>query len=65
MTYRTLVELFYPTDPRILRRLQAGENLPMRERRMKHVPAGSIVDDIPAESVAGLLAAGRIAEVQE
>lgn len=61
--YRAVVDLFYPTDVAILRRLIAGEDMPLRVRGMKMVNAGDIVDDIPEVSVAGLLAAGRIEEV--
>ena len=62
--YKANVDLFYPVDSAVLRKLRAGENLPMRQRRMKHVPAGSVVTDIPRESVAVLLAKGQITEVE-
>lgn len=63
--YRALVDLFYPTDAKVLRALAAGENLPLRGRRMKHVAAGDEVTDIPPVSVKGLLEAGRIEEVSD
>lgn len=63
--YRVLVGLDYPTDPDVLRRLRAGENLPVKERHMKRVEPGTVVDDLPGESVAGLLARGRIELVAE
>ena len=65
MSYRALRDLYYPTDPAVLRLLVAGENLPMRGRNMKTVPAGSIVSDIPKASVAVLLAKGWIEEVAD
>lgn len=61
--YRALVGLAYPADPAIIKRLQAGEQIPMDQRGMKEVPAGAVVDDIPAVSLPGLLARGRIEEV--
>ena len=61
--YRALVDLFYPTDPTVLRALADGTNLPMRQRGMKHVSAGTVVDDIPEVSIAGLLEKGRIERV--
>ena len=64
MSYRALVDLFYPTDTSIVRRLADGENLPMRGRGMKHVPAGTVVDDIPAVSIPVLLAKGKIERVE-
>ena len=63
--YKVLIDLFYPTDPKILKALVTGENLPMKGRWMKHVKAGSIVSDIPAVSIPGLLEAGRIEEVKD
>lgn len=65
--YRVLVPgLTYPTDIRILRRLAAGEDIPLPQRRMC-VPhaVGDIVDDLPGMSVKGLLGAGWIEEVTE
>lgn len=50
----------YPTDPAIIDRLLAGENIPYAERGMVDHAAGDVVDDIPAVSVPGLLAEGAI-----
>lgn len=52
--YRALVGLRYPTNPRAKR--EAWE--------WKRVPAGTIVDDIPAQSIEWLLAQGRIELVE-
>lgn len=56
-------EISYPTDPAIVARLLAGEAIPMADRGMVSRRAGDVVDDIPAESIAGLLAAGDIVAV--
>lgn len=63
--YRVLVDLNYPTDPKVIKRLLAGENLPMEERRMKAAAAGEIVDDIPTCSVPWLLEQGCIEPAPE
>ena len=63
--YRVLKELFYPTDARILRRILDGEDVPMVERAMQHVPIGAIVSDIPTVSIKGLIENGWIEEVTE
>ncbi len=64
--YRAVVGLSYPTDPDVVARLLAGENLPYKERgTIKEVEAGDIVDDIPESSIAGLLAKGRIEAVDD
>jgi len=60
MKYRALVDLFYPVSAMTIRALERGDNIPLRKRNMKHVPAGTIVEDVPAASVAELLATGRI-----
>lgn len=67
MKYRVLASgLCYPTDPRIIRRLQAGENIPMAQRGMcEPHRIGDIVDDVPKASVPGLLAKGWLELVQE
>ena len=65
VSYRALVDLFYPTDPDTLQALRDGTHVPLRARRMKHVGVGEVVSDIPTESIAGLLAKGRIEEVHE
>lgn len=61
--YRVLTGLNYPTDPKVLRRLEAGENLSPEERKEKRVEMGEIVSDIPSGSVDWLLEAGYIEEV--
>jgi hypothetical protein len=61
--YRALRGLAYPTDPKIVKRLQAGEDIPWEERGCKEVAAGQVVDDIPSVSLAWLLDAGAIEEV--
>ena len=63
--YRTVEELYYPTDPDILHRLAAGEDIPLPERHMRTVRAGKEVDDIPEQCIAGLLAKGWIELVAE
>lgn len=64
--YRVLVaDLFYPTDAAIVARLVAGENLSLEDRHMVHRRAGAIVSDIPAVSVASLLAEGAIELLDE
>ena len=63
--YRTLRELYYPTDTAILRRLARGENVPWLKRHNTRVAAGEIVADIPAKSIPVLLAKGWIEEVPE
>ena len=63
--YRVLTdELFYPTDPDIVRRLKAGEKIGWDARRNKSVVKGDVVEDIPSVSVPGLLKAGWIEEVK-
>ena len=63
--YRVLVEGFcYPTDPAVIKRLLAGEQVPWQERKVKEVPAGAVVDDVPAASVASCLAQGWIEPVE-
>jgi len=61
--YRVLTGLSYPTDPEIIRRIQAGEKIPMDQRGLKTVEAGRVVRDIPACSVPWLLQRGAIEEV--
>jgi len=65
--YRTLISgLCYPTDPRIIRRLIAGEKIPLGERGMcEPHRVGDIVDDLPRTEIAGLIKAGWIEEVVE
>jgi len=67
MKYRVRVSgLTYPTDPRILRRLAAGERIPLSERRMcRPHEIGEVVEDIPKASTAGLIKAGWIEEVSD
>ena len=63
--YRALVALVYPTDPAIIARLLAGENLAWRDRYCKQVAVGEIVDDLPECSREGFLAKGKIELVSE
>ncbi len=64
--YRALVDLRYPTDPAIIERLLKGETIPDAQLgHVRDVKAGHTVDDIPATSVAGLLAKGRIEVVPD
>lgn len=62
--YRVLVSgLTYPTDMRIIRRVQAGENIPFDKRGMcRPLAIGDIVE-IPSSLVSGLIHAGWIEEV--
>lgn len=62
MKYVTRRGLNYPTDPQIIARLQAGENIPFEERGLKWVEEGEVVDDIPEVSVPWLLEQGLIEE---
>lgn len=61
--YRALRELRYPTDLEVVARLVAGENPPLRQRGMKTVKEGAIVEDLPAESIPMLLEKGWIEEM--
>ena len=45
--YRALRGLNYPTDPKVIRRIQAGEKVPVEERRETRVEAGEILEDLP------------------
>ncbi|MBF8255134.1 MAG: hypothetical protein HW375_41 [Anaerolineales bacterium] len=64
--YRVLGTLTYPTDPKVIKRIQAGEVVPMEERGpVKTVGPGKIEDDIPAVSVPWLLEQGYIEVVVE
>lgn len=64
--YRVLkTPLFYPTDPGVIRRIQAGENVPWPERRRKKARPGQVVSDLPAASVPGLLRKGLIEAVPD
>lgn len=63
--YRTRVALSYPTDPAIIARLQAGEQIPLQDRRLRQAEAGEVVGDIPACSIPWLLEQGAIEEVAD
>lgn len=63
--YEALVGLTYPTDPKVLERLAAGEDVPWEERGLKEVEAGSLVTDIPAISIGWLLEQGLIRKVKD
>lgn len=60
--YRAVVGLSYPTDPKVIARLQKGEQIPWEERGMKRAEAGEVLDDIPSVSVPWLLDQGLIEE---
>lgn len=63
--YRCLVDLRYPTDPAIIRKLKAGEDIPMHRRGARIAARGEIVTDLPAVSIPGLLEARWIEEVKD
>ncbi len=63
--YRALTGLTYPADPRIIKRIQAGERIPFEERALKRAAEGEIVDDIPEVSVPWLLEQNLIELVKE
>jgi len=63
--YRALTGISYPTDPGIVKRIQAGESIPYGERGVKEIPAGQVVDDVPAVSVPWLLEQGLIELIEE
>lgn len=65
MKYRALTTIEYPTDPAIITRLRAGENLRFRDRKVKRLKPGDIADDIPARSIPGLLRRGEIEAVKD
>ena len=55
--YRVLIPsgIEYPTDPAVIREIEAGGNPGFDRRGNKQVKAGRIVDDIPRKSVPILL----------
>lgn len=64
MKYRVLRGgLEYPTDPAVVERLLAGENIPYGERGMVRREEGAVVDDVPACSVPWLVEQGYIEPV--
>ena len=55
--------IHFPADDAVLARLVAGESIPLALRgAMRSYAPGEVAVGLPAVSVAGLLAAGRIAE---
>ena len=65
-SYRVLRgPLKYPTSPTVLRRLRAGERIPLTARGLRTAQAGELVDDLPRESVPWLLRQGYIEPVPE
>ena len=60
--YRALRGLNYPTDPDVIRRIQAGEKVPVEERRETRVEAGEIVTDLPPVVERSYLARGDCIE---
>lgn len=63
--FRVLVGLNYPTDAAAVRRIMAGEDVPTGARHERRAEPGDIVTDLPASSIPGLLAKGRIEEVMD
>lgn len=63
VSYRVLVGLDYPTNPHAVERILAGEDVPWAERGARRAEPGDVVRDLPAASIPGLLAKGRIEEV--
>ena len=63
--YRALVGLNYPTDAAAIRRILAGEDVPLSERHEHHAEPGEIVTNLPEHSIPSLLAKGRIEEVTD
>lgn len=63
--FRCLVDLRYPTDPRVIKRLKDGEDIPMHQRGARVAVCGEIVTDLPAVSIPGLLKARWIEEVKD
>ena len=63
--YEALVGLTYPTDPKVLERLAAGEEVPLEELNLTEVAPGARVTDIPAQSIGWLLEQGLIRKVND
>jgi len=61
--FKAVVGLSYPTNPNIIRRLVAGEDIPVEERGMKDVKPGEVVNDVPAVSQGWLLESNAIVAV--
>jgi len=61
--YKVLIEVDYPTDPKMIERLLAGEVVPAEEQLREFHAVGEVVSDVPACSVPWLLEAGAIEEV--
>ncbi len=55
--YRVLIPsgIEYPTDPNVIKEIEAGGNPGLDRRGHKHVRAGRIADDIPRKSIPILL----------
>lgn len=62
-SFRVLSGLSYPTDPAVIRRLLAGDQVPLAERNLKRAEPGAIVNDIPAVSLPWLVEQGLIEPV--
>jgi hypothetical protein len=62
MKYRVLVGLDFATNPAAIKRILAGEDVPWKERRMKRVDPGQIVDEaeFPPRTLIFALAKGYI-----
>lgn len=61
--HRALTGLAYPTVRAAIERIKRGEAVPWDERGIREVAAGTVVDDVPPESVAWLLEQGCIEPV--
>lgn len=51
---------YYPTNPKAIKRIQAGEKVPFEERGMVDARPGTIITDVPAAAVESLLAQGLV-----
>lgn len=67
MQYRVLKEFFYPTDAAVMRRLKAGDNPPLRARKLHHAMPGDVLA-LPREivlSVSGMSGGPYVEEVPD
>lgn len=64
--YRAQRALWYPTDRAAIRRIRAGERVPMKQRGLRRVAPGEILPDgVPRESLGWMLIKGWIEEVAD
>ncbi len=54
---------YYPTNPKAIKRMQAGEKVPFEERGMVDARPGTIITDVSALAAESLLAQGLVEEV--